>query len=363
MCAYIDISNLSKTYETPAGAFTALRGINIRFEQGELVAVIGKSGSGKTTFINCLSGIDFPSRGSIRIGDVRLETLNENQMADWRGRNLGVIFQFFQLLPTLTVVENIMLPLEITHSLPKKAWRSRAMQLLTKVGLQEQADKLPAALSGGQQQRVAIARALVNDPPLIIADEPTGNLDTKMAEEVFQLFRDLVNEGKTILMVTHDDDFARRVDRTILISDGQVVNEFLVGALKQLSKDLIIEVSASLEPIQISCGRPVFHQGEACDCFYIVLEGECEVIIQRPGGGEILLARRKVGEYFGETALIQAAPRNASVRAGEQGALLLPVTAAYFDRMMKESPGFRREMEHVAAARSRHLTGAEIPLS
>jgi ABC-type lipoprotein export system ATPase subunit len=196
MNPYIEISGLSKTYKTPAGDFPALRGIDIRFDLGELVAVIGKSGSGKSTFINCLSGIDNPSSGSIRIGDTRLEKLNENQMADWRGRNLGVIFQFFQLLPTLTVLENIMLPLEITHRLPRREWRPHAHKLLEKVGLEEQADKLPAALSGGQQQRVAIARALVNDPPLIIADEPTGNLDSAMAEEVFQLFRKLVGEGK-----------------------------------------------------------------------------------------------------------------------------------------------------------------------
>ena len=165
MSAYIEISGLQKTFHTPAGEFTALRGIDICFELGEMVAVIGKSGSGKSTFINCLSGIDFPTSGSIRIGDTRLETLNEDQMADWRGRNLGIVFQFFQLLPTLTVLENIMLPLEITHSLPKKEWRPRATQLLERVGLQAHANKLPAALSGGQQQRVAIARSLVNDPP------------------------------------------------------------------------------------------------------------------------------------------------------------------------------------------------------
>jgi ABC-type lipoprotein export system ATPase subunit len=195
MSTYIEILGLKKTYKTPAGDFTALRGIDICFDQGELVAVIGKSGSGKSTFINCLSGIDNPTSGSIRIGDTRLEKLNENQMADWRGRNLGIVFQFFQLLPTLTVLENVMLPLEITHSVPKKEWRPRAMKLLERVGLQEHANKLHGALSGGQQQRVAIARALVNDPTLIIADEPTGNLDSAMAEEVFQLFKSLVAEG------------------------------------------------------------------------------------------------------------------------------------------------------------------------
>jgi ABC-type lipoprotein export system ATPase subunit len=355
MSTYIEISGLSKVYKTPAGEFSALRGIDIGFNQGELVAVIGKSGSGKSTFINCLSGIDNPTSGSIRIGDTRLEKLNENQMADWRGRNLGIVFQFFQLLPTLTVVENIMLPLEITHSRPKKEWRPHASQLLEKVGLQEHANKLPGALSGGQQQRVAIARSLVNDPTLIIADEPTGNLDSVMAEEVFQLFRKLVSEGKTILMVTHDDDFARRVDRTVIISDGQVVNEFLVRALHQLSKDLIMEVASTIEPVDYAPGSLIICQGEVGDSFYIILDGVCEVIYQRPGGGETLLNCLIPGQYFGEAALVHAAPRNASVRAGERPVRLLPVSAALFDRLVKESPTFRQEMESVAAVRSQHL--------
>jgi ABC-type lipoprotein export system ATPase subunit len=355
MNPYIEISGLSKTYKTPAGDFPALRGIDIRFDLGELVAVIGKSGSGKSTFINCLSGIDNPTGGSIRIGDTRLEKLNENQMADWRGRNLGVVFQFFQLLPTLTVLENIMLPLEITHKLPRREWRPYAHKLLEKVGLEEQADKLPAALSGGQQQRVAIARALVNDPPLIIADEPTGNLDSAMAEEVFQLFRKLVVEGKTILMVTHDDDFARRVDRTVIIADGKVLNEFLVRALRQLSKDLVMEIAVTVQPVDFPPGRLVFRQGEVGDCFYIILQGECQVIYMHPAGGEILLNCLTPGEYFGEAALIRATPRNATVRVGDQPVRLLPVNAALFDHLVKESPNFRMEMERVAMQRSQHL--------
>jgi ABC-type lipoprotein export system ATPase subunit len=361
MNPYIEISGLSKMYKTPAGDFPALRCIDIRFDLGELVAVIGKSGSGKSTFINCLSGIDNPSSGSIRIGDTYLEKLNENQMADWRGRNLGVIFQFFQLLPTLTVLENIMLPLEITHRLPRREWRPYAHKLLEKVGLEEQADKLPAALSGGQQQRVAIARALVNDPPLIIADEPTGNLDSAMAEEVFQLFRKLVLEGKTILMVTHDDDFARRVDRTVIIADGQVLNEFLVKALHQLSKDLIMEVAATVEPLTLAPGTLIFRQGEVGDCFYIVLDGQCVITYLHPAGGEILLAYSQPGDTVGEVGLVRSAPRNATVRAGDQPVKILPISAAIFNRLMKESPTFRQEMEQMAADRSQHLS-AGVPL-
>jgi ABC-type lipoprotein export system ATPase subunit len=355
MSAYIEVSNLRKTFQTPAGDFTALRGIDICFNLGEMVAVIGKSGSGKSTFINCLSGIDYPTSGSIRIGSTQLQDLNEKQMARWRGCNLGIVFQFFQLLPTLTVIENIMLPLEITRTRPQKEWRAHAYRLLERVGLQEQANKLPGALSGGQQQRVAIARALANDPPLIIADEPTGNLDSNMAEEVFQLFHSLVTEGKTVLMVTHDDDFARRVDHTVIIADGQVVNEFLVKALHQLSKDLIMEIASGIEPLILAPGASIFRQGEIGDCFYIILDGECEVVYQRPGGGETLLDRRRPGEYFGETALVQAAPRNATIRAGDRPVRLLPISSNLFDRLLKESANFRHEMEQVAAARSQHL--------
>jgi len=192
---------------------------------------------------------------------------------------------------------------------------------------------------------------------LIIADEPTGNLDSVMAEEVFQLFRSLVAEGKTILMVTHDDDFARRVDRTVIIVDGQVVNEFLVRALRQLSKDLIMEVAATVEPVDFAPGTLIIRQGEIGDCLYIILDGEVEIIYQHPAGGEILLDHGKPGETFGEAALVHAAPRNATVRAGKQPVRLLPVSAALFDRLVKESPSFRQEMEHVAAARSKHLAG------
>ncbi len=210
-------------------------------------------------------------------------------------------------------------------------------------------------MPSGGQQRVAIARALVNNPPLIIADEPTGNLDSAMAEEVFQLFRKLVTEGKTILMVTHDDDFARRVDRTVIIADGKVLNEFLGRALRQLSKDLVMEIAATVQPVDFPPGSLVVRQGEVGDCFYIILQGECQIFYTHPAGGEILLHTLEPGEYFGEAALIRAAPRNASVRVGDQPVRLLPVSAALFDHLVKESPNFRLEMERVAIERSWHL--------
>ena len=221
----IELRQVTKTYETAAGSFHALRGVDLQVGAGELVAVIGKSGSGKTTLINMITGIDRPSSGQVLVGDAAVHTLNEGQKATWRGRNVGVIFQFFQLLPTLTILENTMLPMDFCNAIPGRQRSARAMELLEQVGLAEHAHKLPAGLSGGQQQRAAIARALANDPPILVADEPTGNLDSRTAEAVFQLFERLAAEGKTILMVTHDRDLARRVHRTIRLADGEIAQE------------------------------------------------------------------------------------------------------------------------------------------
>ena len=192
-----------------------MNGINVEVHRGEFVAIIGKSGSGKSTFINMITGIDRPTSGEILIGGAPVHSFTEAQMAAWRGRNLGIVFQFFQLFPTLTILENIILPMELNNLYSKSERKERALHLLEKVEMAEQAHKLPSSISGGQQQRVAIARALANDPPLLVADEPTGNLDSKTAEKIFTLFENLVASGTTILMVTHDSDLARRVNLTI----------------------------------------------------------------------------------------------------------------------------------------------------
>ena len=218
----IDLKNVVKEYATAAGKFTALKGVSLQVDTHEFVAVIGKSGSGKSTLINMITGIDRPSAGEVYVGDTAVHTLSEGKMAVWRGKQVGVIFQFFQLLPTLTLVENVMLPMDFCNTYPAGERRERAMLLLDHVGMAEQAGKLPSAISGGQQQRVAIARALANNPPIIAADEPTGNLDSKTANQVFDLFHLLVQEGKTILMVTHDQDLARRVTRSVIVADGEI---------------------------------------------------------------------------------------------------------------------------------------------
>jgi putative ABC transport system ATP-binding protein len=220
----IDLRNVTKIYNTRAGEFVALSDVNLTIERGEFVAVLGKSGSGKSTLINMITGIDRPSRGEVYIGDIAAHTLSENQMARWRGRNVGIVFQFFQLLPTLTIHQNIMLPMDFCKMYAPRERDERAMALLDLVGLSRHAHKLPTAISGGQQQRVAIARALANDPPIVVADEPTGNLDSRTAEHVFEIFGKLIDEGKTVVMVTHDHDLASRVHRMVHIADGEIVS-------------------------------------------------------------------------------------------------------------------------------------------
>jgi putative ABC transport system ATP-binding protein len=220
----ISLTQVSKAYETPAGKFHALRDIDLHIRAGEFVGVVGKSGSGKSTLLNMVAGIDRPSSGSVTVAATDVHALSENKLAAWRGRNVGFVFQFFQLLPTLTAAENVMLPMDFSKTLPLRERRTRAVALLYRVGLERQADKLPATLSGGEQQRVAIARALANEPPLVLADEPTGNLDSVTATEILDLFRDMANRGITVVIATHEADIARVIDRKIEISDGSLLH-------------------------------------------------------------------------------------------------------------------------------------------
>ena len=220
----IRLTGVTKTHEGAGGTFHALREVNLEVKQGEFVAIIGKSGSGKSTMLNMLSGIDRPTSGEIWIGDTAIHNMDQDQLAKWRGRNVGVVFQFFQLLPTLTILENVMLPMDFCNTIPANKRKMRALHLLEQFGISEQAYKLPALLSGGQQQRAAIARALANDPALLMADEPTGNLDSHTSEAILQLFKGLAASGKTIVMVTHERDITKWVSSVVKLADGQVVN-------------------------------------------------------------------------------------------------------------------------------------------
>ncbi len=225
----VRLENVEKVFKTRAGPFTALRGVDLEIQGGEFVAIVGPSGSGESTLINMMTGIDRPTSGEVHVGGERLTGMSENKVAKWRGRNVGVVFQFFQLLPTLTVLENVMIPMHYCRTY-KGQRRERALEMLELVKVPETADNYPSQISGGEQQRAAIARALVNDPKLIVGDEPTGNLDTISAGLVFELFEHLVGQGKTIIMVTHDRELAGRIPRVEEVRNGRIVGAGEVNA-------------------------------------------------------------------------------------------------------------------------------------
>ena len=313
----IELRNVVKNYKTAVGDFPALKGVDLNLNAGEFVSVIGKSGSGKTTLINMIGGIDRPSSGEVWVNGTAVHELNENQMARWRGRNLGIVFQFFQLLPMLSLVENIMLPMDFCNTFPIKEREERALYLLEQMELADHAYKLPSAISGGQQQRVAIARALANDPPVILADEPTGNLDSKTAETVFEMFNKLVSEGKTIIIVTHDSALAKRAERTALIADGEIVNEYVAKVLSTLSHSQLLTATRQLESIKYEAGSMILHEGGKPDNFYIVTKGTVEVFLQRENASDVVVAQLGPGKYFGEMEYFHKKENRASIRAAE----------------------------------------------
>jgi putative ABC transport system ATP-binding protein len=355
----INVTKVVKTFDTPAGKFTALKGVSLNVNRGEFIAVIGKSGSGKSTLINMLTGIDRPTSGTIVIGGTPIHGLNEGQMAQWRGRNVGVVFQFFQLLPTLTVIENVMLPMDFCNMYTPRQRRERAMDLLSQVELADQAHKLPSAISGGQQQRAAIARALANDPPIIAADEPTGNLDSKTAESVFEMFERLIAQGKTILMVTHDQDLSKRAKRTVVIADGEIVDEYLARALPGLNEDQLLRATHKLAPVHYEAGSVILRSGQASEHFSIVTKGSVEVVLVRPDGQEIIVERLGIGQYFGAMSLMQAGKRNVMVRTTPN----MPVEIVALDRptftaLLEESRMTRDEIERVVTHRTTQVQDA-----
>jgi putative ABC transport system ATP-binding protein len=219
------VRQVSKTFPTTAGSFHALSDVSLAINAGELTLIVGQSGSGKSTLLGLLAGIDRPTSGEIVVGDTAVHGLSERQLSAWRGRSVGVVFQFFQLLPTLTAVENVMLPMDFCDAWPARERRDRARDLLARLGVADQADKLPAKLSGGQQQRVAVARALANAPQVLLADEPTGNLDSRTSRQLLELLASLASDGQTIVLVTHDPAAAAFASRAITLVDGRVAAE------------------------------------------------------------------------------------------------------------------------------------------
>ncbi len=347
----IHLADLVKTYSNAAGDFTVLKDIRADIYPGEFVAVIGKSGSGKSTLINMITGIDRPTSGEIVVAGTPVHTLNEGNLAVWRGRNLGIVFQFFQLLPMLSLVENIMLPMDFSNMYTPRQRKQRAMELLRMVEMEDHARKLPSAISGGQQQRVAIARALANDPALLLADEPTGNLDSKTAEVVFDLFEDLVRQGKTVVMVTHDSGQARRVSRTILLADGEIVNEYVAQALPTLSHEQMLDFTRNLHPMYFEPGATILNEGAAGEHFYIITRGQAEVSLTQPDGAQVLVSRLEAGQYFGEIEFLGGGANKASIHAGAASVEVLALDRETFTTLISDSEATRAALESTASER------------
>lgn len=355
---YIRMQNIEKTFQNAAGLFPVLKGIDANFYTGEFVVVIGKSGSGKSTLINMMTGIDRPTSGEIFIGDVAVHELTENQLAIWRGKNLGIVFQFFQLLPTLTLLENIMLPMDFCHTYVPRQRKQHAMDLLRLVDMEEHADKLPSAISGGQQQRVAIARALANDPPIIVADEPTGNLDSRTAEAIFQLFENLVQQGKTIVMVTHDSSLAKRVTRTVLIADGEIVNEWVPKAFPSMNHQQMLVATHYLEPMRFEPGQTIVSQGQAGNNFYIITKGDVEIALKHSGGSDVVVTRMVPGMYFGEIELLRGGGAIANVRATDTPVEVVAIDRQEFFNLLSMSDVTRQAIETVVCEREMENSAA-----
>lgn len=306
----IRMRGITKTFRSAAGEATVLKGVDVDILQGQFVSVVGRSGSGKSTLVNMITGIDRPTSGSVEIGGQHILHMPESDMAVWRGKHLGIVFQFFQLLPMLTLIENVMLPMDFCNMYAPTVREDRALGLLRRVGLEDFAYKLPGAVAGGQQQSAAVARALANDPPILIADEPTGNLDSVTAEQVMEIFEELAAQGKTILFVTHDRTLALRTNRRLLISDGELINETLVSAFPDASHTLLLQLSKQAQRLELPPGGNLPPGGEPAQV-YLVEQG---CLVDESGSEPLVI---KAGE-----AIDQAAG-SGGMRAGEAGARLL----------------------------------------
>jgi ABC-type lipoprotein export system ATPase subunit len=350
-CAIV-LRDVTKTYVNAAGEFPALKGINLQMGYGQFVSLVGKSGCGKSTLLNMLTGIDHPTSGEVIVGGKNIYEMSESQRALWRGRNVGIVFQFFQLLPTLTLLENTMLPMDFCNVYRANERPRRAMDLLAMVGLEGQAHQLPASVSSGQQQSAAIARALATDPPIIVADEPTGNLDSRSADTVLRLFSELAERGKTILLVTHDPSFTKATDQTVILSDGEMVDDLVARALPLLSHPQMLQATHQAEKRHYKPNSVIIQQGERVDHFFMIASGEVDVLLNNPGCPEISLARLGEGQFFGEISLLRGGNATASVRTAATGPVelsLLPKNG--FDQLLRESPPTQEMVATVAQMR------------
>jgi len=338
--AMIDMHGIVKTFKSAAGEFTVLKGIDLTINRGEFVSIVGKSGSGKSTLLNMITGIDHPTSGQMIIGGTDIYTnVTESQRSKWRGRNLGIVFQFFQLMPMLTLLENVMLPMDYAELYDFDERPERAMEMLKLVGLEEFANKLPILVSTGQQQLAAIARAVACDPPLLVADEPTGNLDTKSANTIIDLFEKLSQSGKTVVMVTHDSSLTSRTTRNIIIADGELINETVAKSLPWLRHRHMMEFSKIAETQTYPAKATIISRDEHVENFFMIHTGEVEIVLQDGKKNETVVSRLGSGEFFGEIELLRGGKSIANVRASADGPVeLLTIKREDFKRVMDQSP-------------------------
>jgi ABC-type lipoprotein export system ATPase subunit len=338
--AMIDMHDIIKTFKSAAGEFTVLKGIDLTINRGEFVSIVGKSGSGKSTLLNMITGIDHPTSGQMVIDGTDIYTkVTESQRSKWRGRNLGIVFQFFQLMPMLTLLENVMLPMDYAEMYDFDERPRRAMRMLEMVGLEEFANKLPLLVSTGQQQLAAIARALACDPPLLVADEPTGTLDTKSANIIIDLFEEFARGGKTVVMVTHDPSLTSRTTRNIIIADGELINETVAKSLPGLRHRHMMEFSKIAETQIHPAKTTIISRDEHVENFFMIHKGEVEVVLQDRKQNETIISRLGAGEFFGEIELMRGGKSIANVRASEKGPVeLLTIKREDFKRVMDQSP-------------------------
>ncbi len=335
----IELRGVVKSFSNAAGEFTVLKGVNLTINRGEFVSIVGKSGSGKSTLLNMITGIDHPTEGQVVVNATDIYTgVTESQRSKWRGKHLGIVFQFFQLLPMLTLLENVMLPMDYVDLYDFDERPTRAMELLELVGLEKFANKLPVLVSTGQQQLAAIARAMACDPPLLVADEPTGNLDTRSADTIIQLFELFVSQGKTIVMVTHDPSLTSRTHRNIILSDGELINETISRSLPQLRHRHMLEFTRIAEERVYQPNETIISRDQHVDHFFMIREGEVEVVLHDEKNREYIISNLSKGEFFGEVELLRGGKSIANVRAGSKSVGVLTLPRVEFLRVMQESP-------------------------
>ncbi len=347
----IEMRRIVKTYVNAAGEFPVLKGLDLTINRGEFVSIVGKSGSGKSTLLNMITGIDHPTDGLVIIGGKDIYTkVTESQRSKWRGRNLGIVFQFFQLLPMLTLLENVMLPMDYAEMYDFDERPERALELLKLVHLEKFAAKLPALVSTGQQQSAAIARALACDPPLLVADEPTGNLDSRSADAIIDLFDELTKRGKTIVMVTHDPSLTARTTRNIIIFDGELIDETVSRALPQLRHRHMLEMTKQAERVVLGPGETIIGYDQPVERFYMIARGRVDVLTRSTWGERVSSLGR--GEFFGEMELLRGGLSRACVRVAEETPVeLLTYPREAFMSIVNESPITAEAIHEIIAKR------------